>query len=478
LHQDWAVAAVDTPRNGREQDRVPDPRDATVSGGPQPGPAAPAPRSAADDGPRRGEVTFTGAHVLSMDPEIGEIDGGDVHIRDGAVHAVGRGLPGGGRRIDARGCVVMPGLIDTHWHLWNTLYRSLAGADAGSGYFALNLRLGAAMRPDDLFLGGRLALAEALSGGITTVHDWSHNIRGPAYADACLRALTEAGVRARFSYGPPQGHPPGRTLELEDLARVAAQHSTDLVHIGLAGRPPGLVAEAVYREEFAAAQDLQIPVTFHAHATRRHQAMDQIAALDAAGMLGPRTQLVHALYTSEADRRILAESRTPVSVSPWTELMIGYGFFPVNLMVADGVALSLSVDTTALSGTADMFSIMRLMINLAHGQAEAEFGLDARKVLRWATIDAAQGLGLDAVTGSLTPGKRADVIMVRADQPNIAPLTHAPHAVVLAAHPGNVDTVVVDGRIVKQAGRLTAVDTERVAAEAAEALRALLARAD
>jgi 5-methylthioadenosine/S-adenosylhomocysteine deaminase len=334
------------------------------------------------------------------------------------------------------------------------------------------------MRPEDLLLGGRVAVADALSGGITTVHDWSHNIRGPAYADACLRALAEGGVRARFSYGPPQGHPPSRPLDLEDLARVATARSEGLVHIGLAGRPPGLVEEAVYRTEFEAARDLGLPVTYHAHSTRQHQAMDQIAAFQAAGMLGPRTQLVHVLYTSEADRRMLAESQTSVSVSPWTELLIGYGFFPVNQMVEDRVPLTLSVDTTALSGTADMFSIMRLMLNLAHGQAEAEFGVDARQVLRWATIDAARGLGLDAVTGSLTPGKRADVIMVRADQPNIAPLTHAPHSIVLAAHPGNVDTVMVDGRLVKYAGRLTGLDTERVTAEAAEALQALLARAE
>ena len=174
---------------------------------------------------------------------------------------------------------------------------------------------------------------------------------------------------------------------------------------------------------------------------------------------------------------MIASSGSPVSMSPWTELMIGYGFVPVNAVVASGIRLNLSVDTTALSGTADMFSIMRLVINMAHGQAEQEFGLDARRVLEMGTIEAARGLGIDAETGSLTPGKRADVIMVRGDDPNIAPFTFAPHMVVLAAQPGNVDTVIADGRVLKRGGRLTALDSERVVDEAAASLAAVLSRA-
>jgi cytosine/adenosine deaminase-related metal-dependent hydrolase len=124
-----------------------------------------------------------------------------------------------------------------------------------------------------------------------------------------------------------------------------------------------------------------------------------------------------------------------------------------------------------------MFSIMRLVINLAHGEAEQEFGVDSRRVLEMATIEAARGLGIDEETGSLTPGKRADVIMVRGDDPNIAPFTYVPNMVVLAAQPANVDTVIVDGRLLKSQGRLTALDSERVVAEASQSLAAVLARA-
>lgn len=431
--------------------------------------------------PRRGEVTIRNAHVLTMDPALGEIEGGDVHVRRGKIVAVGRNLHGGGESIDGRGTIVMPGLIDTHWHLWNTLYRSLAGSSPQSGYFALNLRNGPAFEPVDTFRGARLALADALSSGVTTVHDWSHNIRGPAYADANLSAHEAVGLRARFSYGTPQGRPGNQTIDLADFERVNddwfESGRLELLHLGLAGRPPGLAEPAVYRAEYAKARELGLPVSYHAHSTRAQGAMGQIGTLNSEGMLGPHTQLIHVLYTTADERAILAEHDVPVSMSPWTELMIGYGFVPVNDLLASGVRLNFSVDTTALSGTADMFSIMRLVINMAHGQAEQEFGLDARRVLELATIESARGLGIDDETGSLTPGKRADVIMVRADEPNIAPFTFAPNMVVLAAQPSNVDTVLVDGRVLKRRGRLTALDTDRVVGEAAESLAAVLARA-
>jgi cytosine/adenosine deaminase-related metal-dependent hydrolase len=234
---------------------------------------------------------------------------------------------------------------------------------------------------------------------------------------------------------------------------------------------------AVYRAEYEKAQELGLPVSHHAHSTRAQGALGQIGTLAAEGMLGPDTQLIHVLYTTAEERAVLAEHDVPVSMSPWTELMIGYGFVPVNDLLASGVRLNFSVDTTALSGTADMFSIMRLVINMAHGQAEQEFGLDAERVLELATIEAARGLGIEDETGSLTPGKRADVIMVRGDEPNIAPFTDAPNMVVLAAQPANVDTVIVDGRVLKRRGRLTALDADRVVAEAAESLAAVLARA-
>ena len=430
--------------------------------------------------PRRESFVIRGAYVLTMDADLGDLPRGDVAVRDGRIAAVGRRLRGG-REIDGRGTIVLPGLIDTHWHLWTALHRSMANSSPTNGYFALNVRLGTQFRPGDIYQGARLALAEALNSGITTVHDWSHNIRGPEYADGNLRAHREVGLRGRFSYGTPQGHPATAPLDIADLERVNREWfrsgRLELVHLGLAGRPPGVASDEVVRIEWEAAQRLGLPVSYHANSNRAQGALANVQRLADAGMLGPRTQVIHALFTTAAERQALASSGTPVSVSPWSELLIGYGVTAVKDLVDAGVLLNLSVDTLPLTGNADMFSIIRLAAGLHRGQSEQEFSVTARRALAMATTDAARGLGLGDVTGSLTPGKRADLIMVRADALNMAPFTDAPNMVAFAAQPANVDTVVVDGRILKRRGRLTALDPREVVCGASSALERVLERA-
>ena len=431
--------------------------------------------------PRRESFVIRGAYVLSMDPAIGDVADGDVAVRDGRIVSVGRRVHGSGRVIDGRGTIVMPGLIDTHWHLWTALHRSMANSSPTNGYFALNVRLGTQFQPEDIYQGARLALAEALDSGITTVHDWSHNIRGPQYADANLRAHLQVGLRGRFSYGTPQGHPATATIDLADLERVHREWfrsgRLELVHLGLAGRPPGVASDDVARTEYEAARRLGLPVSYHANSNRAQGQLANIQRLADAGMLGRHVQVIHALFTTAAERQALASSGTSVSVSPWSELLIGYGVTTVKDLVDAGVLLNLSVDTLPLTGNADMFSIIKLVLGLHRGQSEQEFSLLARRALAMATIDAAKGLGLDAVTGSLTPGKRADLIMVRADALNMAPFTDAPNMIAFAAQPANVDTVVVDGRVLKRDGRLTALDPREVVKESSAALERVLARA-
>jgi cytosine/adenosine deaminase-related metal-dependent hydrolase len=435
--------------------------------------------------PRRGEFTIRNAYVLTMDEGLGDVAGGDVHVRNGRIVAVGRNLRGGGQRIDGRDTIVMPGLIDTHWHLWTTLHRSMAtaGGMASNGYFGLNVRLGSVMRPGDIYQGVRLSIADAISSGVTTVHDWSHNIRGPEFADANLRALVESGIRARYSYGTPQGHPVDRPMDLADLERVDREwfrsgRTGGLIRLGVAGRPPGLAPAAVYRAEYAKARELGLPISYHANSNRAQGNAAMIKRLGGEGMLGGHVQLIHALYTTAEERQLIVDTQTPVSVSPWSELLVGYGVTPIRDLERAGALLNLSVDTTPLTGTAEMFSIMRLTMGLDRGQAERELNLTARRVLEMATVDAAKGLGISDQVGTLAPGKRADLIVLRSDDVNIAPFIDAPNAVALAAGPQNVDTVVVDGRILKRRGVLTAMDPREVVDGAQGALRRVRARAE
>jgi cytosine/adenosine deaminase-related metal-dependent hydrolase len=193
-------------------------------------------------------------------------------------------------------------------------------------------------------------------------------------------------------------------------------------------------------------------------------------------MLGPWTQLIHALYTTGAERAAVRDSGASISLSPWSELLIGYGVPPVKELLDSGVLLTLSVDTLSLTGTSDLWSAARLATGLLRAGAEQELAVGTRRMLELVTLDAARSLGLGDVTGSLTPGKRADLLLVRVDHVGTAPFTDPTNTLVLAAGAGNVDTVVVDGRVLKRDGRLTTVDPAEVVRETRAALAALLAR--
>jgi 5-methylthioadenosine/S-adenosylhomocysteine deaminase len=383
------------------------------------------------------EFVVQGGYVLTMDPALGDLPGGGVHVRDGEIVAVGPAPDPDCPRIDATGTVVMLGLVDTHWHLWTTLFRSMSSSSPQTAYFALNVANGLRCRPEDLYHGVRLGLVDAVNTGITTVHDWAHNLRSPEYADAIMAAHREIGLRGRFSYGTGQGHPADRTADLADLARVAAEwfdgSRLPLMHLRI------------------------------------------IERLAAESMLGPHTQLIHALYTTAGERAAIRDSGASVSLSPWSELLIGYGLPPVKQLLDSSVLVTLSVDTLSLTGTADLWSAIRLATGLLRAGAEQELAVGTRRMLELSTVDAARSLGLGDVAGSLTPGKRADLILVRVDQVGTAPFTDPTNTLALAAGAANVDTVIVDGRVLKRAGRLTTVDPAEVVAATDTALRSLLA---
>jgi 5-methylthioadenosine/S-adenosylhomocysteine deaminase len=434
----------------------------------------------------RGPLVIRGGYVITMDPGAGDLPDADVLVSDGSIVAVGPSLavPAGCAELDARGMVVAPGLVDTHWHMWNTLLRGMS--ETGPGYFRLMARLGPAFGAEDVYHGTLLACAEAIGSGVTTVHDWCHNVRGPGHAAAGLRALGEAGLRGRFSHGYSAGHANDRPMDLDGLARLhrdwAGHADPALLSLGMAwrgtgGSDPAMRLEpAVYRREIDAARGLGIPVTVHACGPR--SAAGQIQALADAGLLGPDLQVVHANCATPAEIAALAEAGAAVSVSPFSELLIGYGLPRTAELLAAGIPVGLSVDTTALTGNADMFAIMKVTQGIANALASDEFELTARRTLGLATLDGARSLGLDTVTGSLTPGKRADLILVSAEAANLGVLTDPVQLLVTATQPANVDTVLVDGRILKRGGALTTLEEARIRREAAASRRGVLGRAD
>jgi cytosine/adenosine deaminase-related metal-dependent hydrolase len=230
-----------------------------------------------------------------------------------------------------------------------------------------------------------------------------------------------------------------------------------LLSLGLAWR--GAASAATLRD-YEVARGLGLPISVHANNFKN--TAGGIADLAARGLLKPGMQIIHAVWASPDEIKAMAANGCVVSMSPYTELRIGFGMPLAGDMLAAGVPVGLSVDTVALSGDANMFAIMKAIQNVENGRALDEFRMPARRVLEMATIGGARSMGLADKIGSLVPGKRADIIMIDTRAVNLAVVTEPAHLIVEAAQPANVDTVIVDGKFLKRDGRLTQVDTAAV----------------
>ncbi|SFB50525.1 Tat (twin-arginine translocation) pathway signal sequence [Rhizobium sp. NFR07] len=419
------------------------------------------------------EVVLSGGHIVSMDPDIGDLERGDILIRDGAIAEIAPSISGGARRIDMAGRVVMPGFVDTHWHMWNTIARGLPRSRLGP--FGKTMpALAKVWTPQASALSIRLAVAEAVNSGITTIHNWAHNTAGLEFAEAELEAMRASGLRGRFSHGYPQLLKLGDRMDFAALEDFQRRHfggegqGADMIELGLCTREPDRSQDAIWREEWEIARRLGIPVTTHIASDRKAAAMGSIRKMADSNLLGPDIQLMHATHASDEDLALVKKAGSPVSISPWTELEVGYGVPPAARLAASGVEMGLSVDNMVLAGNADMFSVMKLTADLAAGSAEKQAVLPDRKVLERAMISGARTLGLNDVTGSLKVGKRADIIAARADGINTRPAGTIDFMLTHAAQPANVDLVMVDGEIHKENSRLARIDGAALTAEADE----------
>lgn len=427
--------------------------------------------------PARGEYLIRDAYVMTMDPALGDLRSGSVHVKNGAIVQVAKDITApGAAMIDGRRTIVLPGLIDTHWHMWTTYLRSLAGDQTNDGYFPLTTRYGQAMQPVDMFRGTKLAAAEAINAGITTVGDNCHNIRSHDFAVEDLRAIRESGLRCRWSYGPYRGMPNEKRIDLADVEAFQRDWNRysngGLISLGFMWTPvvtgPADKIQ-VAREEFDFCRRLRIPMCAH-WASRENTPPGEITALAEGKFLGKDLLLIHMLAASPAEMKMVAAGGSPISVSPGSELRIGYGSTKACDFMDAGINVAVSVDTVPLTGNANLFGILKLMRNAENAKSFNEFKLTARRTLEMATIHGAQALGLEDRIGSLTPGKRADLVMVRTDHLTMGVFTDPAHMLVEATEEADVDTVMVDGRILKRAGRLTAMNVDQVMAGAAQTL--------
>ena len=457
-------------------------------------PAQQAPHGAAAPSPSlpaRGEFLIRGATVLTMDPAVPDLAGGDVHVREGTIVSVAQKIEmPSAEAIDGAGMICIPGFVDTHFHLWNSMLRLYVRADVPAlGYFPVTARLGPLMGPRDSYRSVRLGVAEALAAGVTTVHNWSHNTRSPEHADAELSAMREMGIRGRFAYGTPIGMPDDAPMDFAGLARIKKDWMPDkekLLTLGICSRNLGaltiggsaaaasrgvLTVEQIKRD-WDGARSLGLPITMHTSGA------SPITELERASLLGPDVQLVHPLLTTPEERAILKARGVSYSTSPQLEARRSsqLGVIQLGELLEAGVKVSLSTDHIA-SISCDPFASIRILFALHSHRIGAKVPLTLKRLLQLATIDGAVDLGMADRAGSITPGKRADLVLVRTRDSNMAPVGDPYEAIVSLAMPANVDTVIVDGRVLRRGGAFTAVDHASIVAEAREAALGLREKA-
>ncbi|GAA0475264.1 amidohydrolase [Paractinoplanes deccanensis] len=408
--------------------------------------------------------------VLTMDDSHTVLPGADVLVVDGRIAEVGAGLtaPGDALEIDASGGVIMPGMIDTHRHMWQTAMRGYGADWTLTQYFVwYYLESGKLFRPEDIHAGNLLAAIEAIDAGVTTTVDWSHGLQTADHADAAVDALEAVPGRFVLAYGNIQQGP----WEWATSGAFRDFHRRRIDGGKLAGFQMAfdVTGDPAFPEKaaFEVARELGAAVTTHAGVWGATND-DGIRLMHENGFMGPTNVYVHAATLTHDSYNRIAATGGSVSVSTESEQSAGQGYPPTFQLRHHDIPVSLSMDTSVW-WSGDLFSAMRTTLGAdrsrEHLEAHAKQDtvthchLRAEQVVDWATRGGARALGMDSRVGALNPGRDADVVLIKNDaSPVMFPILHPYGHVVFQAQRGDVHTVLVGGKVVKQDGRLVGVD--------------------
>jgi len=459
-----------------------------------------------------------GGSVMSMDPNVGDFAQADVLVQGKTILSVGPNLAAGTAEvIDARGRIVMPGFIDTHHHQFETALRSFLadgvlindGSGSASGsttYFEFILnKFAPVYRPQDVYINELFGALSQLDDGVTTVHDVSQIHHTPQHSDAAIQALFDSGRRSAFGYFEGAGSNPSNYAYPQDAFRIKKQwfsSSDQLVSMIMGGEV--YLGPQIYQQSWTIGRQLGLQIAAHILSPFGiRPILDQLAqGLGGVGSngqppgnlkIGPDNLFIHMTGMSDQGWQAVHDAGAQVSIAFPIEMNMRHGMPPILKMQSLGMQPSLSVDVECTM-TADFFTQMRVCMNLQRvlvnqmildqgfppnpvdwGLPPAAAGnpwptppaglpapLTTRDVLRYATMNGAKALRLDGKTGSLTPGKEADIIILDATKLNVAPLNQVPGAVVSLMDRTNVETVIVAGKVRKWKGRLLEVDLDRL----------------
>jgi 5-methylthioadenosine/S-adenosylhomocysteine deaminase len=416
-------------------------------------------------------LVFRGATVLTMNDAHAIERDADVLVDGERIAGVGRGIPvpDNAVEVDARGGILMPGMIDTHRHMWQTAMRGYGADWTLTQYFVwYYLNWGKIFRPQDIYAGNLLAAIEAIDAGVTTTVDWSHGLQTVEHAEAAVDALTEVPGRFILAYGNIQQGPWEWSAAPEFRAFVARRFGPpdDMLGFQMAFDVTGDPAFPE-RAAFEVARELGVPVTTHAGVWGATND-DGIRLMHEHGFMNPASIYVHAATLTRDSYNRIAATGGSASVSTESEQSAGQGYPPTWQLREHGIPVSLSMDTSVW-WSGDLFSAMRTTLGAdrsrehleAHARQETVTNchLRAEDVVDWATRGGSKALGLDSAVGSIEAGKKADLVLIKNDaSPVMFPVLNPYGHVAFQVQRGDVHTVVINGRVVKSDHRLVGTD--------------------
>lgn len=443
--------------------------------------------------------------VVSIDDKTGVQRNCDVLVENGTITAIGKDLqaPEGVPVIDATDCIVSPGFVDTHRHTWESQLKNIT-SDHQLNDYILYIRniYGSCYTAKDVYLGNLAGALESIDSGITCLIDHSHIMNTPAHADAAVEGLRAAKIRGVFCYGLYKNKPwegvPADTIQAEtepdwrlaDARRVREKHfsaengPSDLLRFGFA--PAEIermsVDEAIAQVEYGREIGAAIITGHISMGPKMDRGMHFMRHMKQRDLLGPDLLFSHCASLTDDELQAAREHGVGISCTPDTEMQMAMGH-PIAFKAAEHKCkISLGIDVVC-NNAADMFQQMRLVLqgqrnadNLAMTGPPLTISHKCEEVLRFATMGGAECMGLSDIVGSITVGKRADLLLTKCTSPRLTPVHDPIAALVLYANASDIDTVMIDGVVVKQNGRLAVCDWPTVRAEIVESSKNIIDR--
>jgi 5-methylthioadenosine/S-adenosylhomocysteine deaminase len=416
-----------------------------------------------------------GGAIVTMDRNIGDLARGDILVEGDRIAAIGPEIEASNAKVvDAADMIVLPGLINGHLHTWQTGLRGLASDWTVSEYMkAMHRGLATLFKPEDIYIANLMGALNQINNGATTLVDWCHNNPTPDHTDAAIRGLEESGIRALFLHGSPKPDPkPGKKhfsevpmprQEVSRLRKGKFASGDGLITFGLAILGPYYSTYDVTCADLKLADEFDVFASMHVGGGTGKVA-DGFERLLDAGLVNRHLTVVHGNDIAPETVKRLADRGGTFTVTAEIELQMGYGDPLTGILHQIKSPISIGTDVEPAVGS-DLFTCMR--ITLQHerhrgiieelgktGNRPPSASLTCRDALSWITIDAARVAGLAHRIGSLTPGKQADLVMLRATDLNLVPAHEVVNCVVMQAGPANVDTVMIAGEIKKRNGKL------------------------